>query len=633
MPAVLTPPLIAIVGPPNAGKTSLFNALTGTGSQPVNYPGATVEYALGTARKAWGVPLRIADTPGTYSLSPKSPEEQVTFQVLFGNAIEKPNVVIVVLDGTQLSRHIPLARQVIETGYRVVLAITMHDLLAKEGTQLDPKLLSKELGTQAFLINATQPESLRELVRETARLAAQPPSTVIEPAAWSANRLTTELQWAARTQEKVVTKAPNLAANPRSLTAETRKLDAVFLHPVWGLAIFTVIMAALFTSIFSLAAPAMDFISESFEKFAALILEFAPHSLWADFLAGGIVLSLGAILTFVPQIMILFLGITLLEDSGYLARAATLIDRPLTRLGLNGRSFVPLLSGYACAIPAMLAARTIPSKKERWLTLWVIPLMSCSARLPVYSLLLAFLFWEQPAWKPGLALAGIYLLSLIVGAVSAAVVNRWLPREECSFFLMELPLYRRPSLSGVFKTVAMRTQSYLKKAGPAIFVFATALWALTTFPNYRATDPSEKLHSSYAAQAGRWINPWMEPMGGDWRTGVSLISAFAAREVFVSSLGLVLQVSETDEEKREVSLLQSMQTVKRSDGTPLFTTASTAGLILFVLIALQCMSTVAVARREFGGWKMPLLQLVSFNLLAYAVAVLAVQGLHLLGVQ
>lgn len=623
--------VIALVGPPNAGKTTLFNALTGTGSRPINYPGATVEYALGTTKRTWGQEIRIADTPGIYSLSPKSPEEEVTLQILQGKTSDRTTAVIVVADGTQLSRHLPLVRQVIETGCPVLVAVTMTDLLEREGRRLDTQLLSRKLGAEVLATHARENRGLADLVSKVAKLSRQDGTARPMPA-WSAARQALELKNAAQIAEEVVVPLDGPAIKTQSAADTTRRLDRWLLHPVWGLAIFTAIMALLFTSIFWVAAPAMDAITGTCEWLAAKILAAAPGRLWADFLAGGIVLSAGSILTFVPQIMILFLGITLLEDSGYLARAATLIDRPLSRLGLNGRSFVPLLSGYACAIPAMLAARTIPNRKERWLTLFIIPLMSCSARLPVYSLLLAFIFWGQPAWKPGVALTVIYLFSLVVGAAAATLVNRLIRANDPSFFMMELPLYRPPSIRAVLNNVLLKTQSYLVKAGPAIFVFATVLWAATTFPHYNAPTPSEKFNHSYAAQAGHFITPVMEPMGGDWRTGVALISAFAAREVFVASLGLVLQVTESAEGQQEASLLSAMQKAERADGSPLFTPASCVGLILFFLIALQCMSTLVVARREFGGWKFPILQLVSFNLVAYVLAVSTVQTLHFFGV-
>lgn len=618
-------PLVALVGPPNAGKTSLFNALTGTGGRPVNYPGATVDYAVGEVRKNLGIHLRVADTPGVYSLSPKSIEEQVTVDILFAPDREHPRACVVVADSTQLSRHLPLVRQVVESGYAVVLAVTMKDIDEAEGWRLDTQSLALALDVEVVQLQAAHGEGMSELLRAMSR-AVEKKTAIARPHPWSTERQETERKWAAEIARKTRSR---LRPSTVSYAERTRALDRVLLHPIWGVAIFNAIMACLFTAVFWLAAPAMDAISSVFDNTAVWLLQRFGSSLGMDFLANGLVLSMGAIMTFVPQIAMLFLVITLLEDSGYLARAATLVDRPLARLGLNGRSFVPLLSGYACAIPAMLAARTIPNRRERWLTLWIIPLMSCSARLPVYSLLLAFLFWGEPAWKPGVALAALYLASMVIGATMSGIVHRLLPKDKMSFFVLELPLYRSPQALSVLKNVAARTQSYLVKAGPAIFVFAVVLWAATTFPNSRAETPAEKLRTSYAARAGQFIDPIMEPMGGDWRTGIALISAFAAREVFVGSLGLVLQASEKENPEDFPTLLQSMRTAKRKDGSPLFTAASTTGLILFFLIALQCMATVAVARREFGNWKLPILQVLTFNLIAYAAAVAVVKGAQL----
>jgi ferrous iron transport protein B len=343
---------------------------------------------------------------------------------------------------------------------------------------------------------------------------------------------------------------------------------------------------------------------------------------------------------FVPQIVILFLLVGLLEDTGYLSRAATLIDKPLSKLGLNGRSFVPMLSGFACAIPAMMAARTINSKREKFITLFIVPLFSCSARLPVYALLVSFLFYGSPAWKAGLTMAAIYIFAIVIALGSAALLNKFVKFNETSFFMMELPYYRRPSLGSVVRGVWTRTHGYLTRAAPVIVVLSMAMWVAGNFPRHNG---EANLAQSYLATAGRVLEPVMEPMGGDWRTGVSLISAFAAREVFVSSLAVMLnftdsdnepagEASSQDEEAAERSLLQKMREAKTDSGRPLFTTSSAVGLILFFVIALQCLTTVGVARREFGNWKIPLVQLALFNGVAYAIAVAAVQLLQFLGI-
>lgn len=626
-----TAPFIALVGSPNCGKTTLFNRLTGLSANVVNYPGATVDYMVGGIHSDWASHtvggLKIVDTPGTYSLFPKSPEERVAVSVLFETpALGKPKAVICVADSTQLSRHLFLFRQLKEAQFPVVVALTMNDLAEKEGFAVDAAKLSETLGVPVIPVDGRSGKGIPELLAAAAKVPSDCAPSRLEP--WTSSRQWQELQGIARTSSDVCcrkTKPPGTGPRER-----TRFVDSIVLHPLGGMLLFALIMGGMFSSVFWMAAPLMETISVFFDDVARRIVDYAPTSLWADLLGNGLMVSIGAVMVFTPQIFILFIVISILEDSGYLARAASLVDKPLSKIGLNGRSFVPILSGYACAIPAMLAARTIPGRKERFLTLLIIPLMSCSARLPVFALLLGFLFWEKPAWQPGLALAGLYFLSLLVGALIAALVRRWLKIEEKSFFILELPVYRVPNWRAVLKTSYQKTLDYVWEAGPVIFTLAVLLWAATTFPKYDAADPAEKLEGSYAAKAGHFIDPLMEPMGGDWRTGVALISAFAAREVFVSALAVVFHVPEEDEASG--SLLGRMQQAKARDGSPLFTTASIVGLILFFMIALQCMATVGVAKREFGGWKYPIYQLVGFNVLAYVVAVAAVQGLHAFGI-
>jgi ferrous iron transport protein B len=617
---------IALVGSPNCGKTTLFNRLTGMSADVVNYPGATVDYIVAPLNAQWGTGLRVVDTPGTYSLFPKSPEEKVAVNVLFDTPrLGKPKAVVCVADSTQLSRHLFLLQQLKASGFPVMLALTMGDLASKEGFEIDAAKLSQDLGVEVVCVDGRSGRGLQQLVDLSRNLPSQ--HTPAPLTKWPFEKQWQELQKIAVLSNDCRKPVKSTGRSPR---AWTRWVDNIVLHPALGLLVFCLIMGGMFSSVFWMAAPLMEAISVLFDDLARQIIGFAPNSLWADLIGNGLVVSIGAVMVFTPQIFILFVVISILEDSGYLARAASLVDKPLSRIGLNGRSFVPLLSGYACAIPAMMAARTIPSRKERFLTLLIIPLMSCSARLPVFALLLGFLFWGQPAWQPGLALAGIYFLSLLLGAGVAAIVRRRLKFDEKSFFILELPVYRAPNWRAVLKSSHQKTLNYVLEAGPVIFTLAVLLWAATTFPNYDATEPSAKLEQSFAAKAGRFIDPLMEPMGGDWRTGVALISAFAAREVFVSALAVVFHAPEADEDS--ASLLGRMQQAKARDGTPLFNTASIWGLIVFFMIALQCMATVAVARREFGNWKYPMAQLIGFNVLAYVAAVAVVQTLLHFGI-
>jgi ferrous iron transport protein B len=625
--------VIALVGSPNSGKTTLFNWITGSRFKTVNYPGATVDYSVGTTHERFGDSLKVMDTPGTYSLDPKSPDERVTLEAIYAHRVYGASkVVISVADATNLGRQLFVTKQLIESGFRVVLAVTMSDLTREQGQVLDTAELANELRIPVVSIDGRLGGGVQELIDTVRKEHAAARKTPHEFRAWDAERIETTLKQTTAIAGKVLKLDTKAQARKQRRTARerTRAIDRWLLHPVWGLLAFIGLMTALFSSIFWAAAPVMDVVDKSLSWAGDQLLALDQTNLVLQFLANGVIASVASVFVFVPQIFILFIGIVLLEDSGYLARSATLIDKPLSKLGLGGRSFVPLLSGYACAVPAMMAARTINSKRERWLTLFIIPLMSCSARLPVYALLLSFLFHDQPAWRAGLMLTGIYFASLIVGAIAALIAGQFLKIDDKSFFMLELPVYRKPQLRLVLRQAFTRTQNYVRRAGPPIFAFALLVWLATTFPHFRA-DPSERLSTSYAAQAGRLIEPVFEPMGGDWRTGVGLISAFAAREVFVSSLAVVFQVADKEATLQD-TLLQKMTEAKAPNGMPLFTVATVLGLIVFFMIALQCLSTVIIAVRESGGWKFALVQLIVFNVVAYVLAVGIVQGLRAIGI-
>ncbi|MCB0327295.1 MAG: ferrous iron transporter B [Bdellovibrionales bacterium] len=619
-----------MMGAPNAGKTTLFNELTSLNHKTVNYPGSTIDYSVGKVSKIFGSSFTLIDAPGTYSLFPKSPEEKVAVEALYGQLPwGQAQTVLVVMDGTQLSRHLYLLRQLIESQFNIVVAVTMADLLFAQQCDFDEQKLEVTLGVPVVALSSHTGEGLQELVDALEDSFTQLPQKVLPPPIWDNEQKAIMLAENKRLRDAVLRRDDALV--PGELLEKSEQIDRYLLHPVLGPVFFILIMALIFISVFWMAAPPMDWIDGAFAHLSQWIADVGSGSLVSDFLAHGMVASIGAVLVFVPQILILFFGISLLEESGYLARACSLIDKPLSALGLNGRSFVPLLSGNACAIPAMMAARTIPSKREKWITLFIVPLMSCSARLPVYALLLSFLFWGQEAWKPAVALVGIYGFSLVIGALFSSILHLYLPKDQLSFLIHELPAYRKPMLKKIVWGSIEKTWSYVKKAGPIIFVFAVILWIATTFPNYKASSDVERLDSSYAAAAGQWIEPLMKPMGVDWRVGTGLVSAFAAREIFVSAMALMFHVTEEDEDQIQSSLLDSMRQAKTSDGKSLFTVSSVIGLIIFFVIALQCMSTVGVARKEFGSWKAPILQLILFNLVAYTLAVVAVQSLRLIG--
>lgn len=611
--------MIALVGRPNSGKTTLFNWLTGSRFRAVNYPGATVECYLGNTHDRYGDSVPVIDTPGTYSLFPKSFDEKVTYQTLFENykAFDVQGAVVV-MDATQWQRQLPLVEQMKEAGIPSVIALTMTDMLRKEDQILDDKKLSELVGVPVVPIDGQLGGGVPELVEQVRLLERK--SGFTPPPLWDEAKYQMSKEHAANFSKQIQKDKKQL--NNLSYFENTRKLDNILLHPVMGLLLFFAVMFGLFSSIFWLADPFMGWVDEGFGYLSDLLLQWGGEdSLVADWLANGVVASFGAVMVFVPQIFILFFGISFLEDSGYLARAATLIDKPFSAIGLSGRSFVPLLSGYACAVPAMMATRNIRSSTERWIAMFIIPLMTCSARLPVYALLLSFLFFGEAAWKPGMALAALYFGALALGAVSAAIVNRLIPKGEESSFLMELPYYRRPSIRVVLRTAITRTKAYIRRAGPIIFILSMVVWLGSTFPRNGEISESEQLKHSYIGQAGQIIEPIFEPMGSDWRVGVGLISAFAAREVFVSSLAIVFDVTSETEEGLTDSMISSMKKAQWPDGSPLFTFASVMAILVFFMIALQCLSTFAIAIREMRSWKFALTQLIVLNVVAYVLAV------------
>ena len=622
---------VALVGPPNSGKTTLFNWLTGSKVRPVNYAGSTVDALRGTTLPQYGEPLEIIDTPGAYSLRPHGRDEEVTLAEL--NETKNLRLILAVVDGTQLNRQLYLVRQLQTLGIPLVLAVTMMDLVRKSARHLDLEKLAELVEVPVVGIEGRLGGGVADLV-EVARARAESISDRTTPDLdWSDARIESEIAIA----EEWTRAASTVREGGVDALSSSAKLDRVFLHPVWGVVIFTLVMATLFSSIFWLAAPLMGLVDYAFTALAHGMRLALGTGVLADFLAGGIVPGFAAVLIFVPQIFILFLFFTLLEDSGYLARAATIVDGPINNLGLSGRAFVPLLSGFACAVPAIMACRNLRSVRERWITILIIPFMTCSARLPVYTLLLAFLFSGSPSGglKAGLALTALYLGGLILGAVAAVISNRIKPPGQGSTFLLELPIYRLPKWIFTFRVALRRTRSYLVKAGPTIFCFVLALWMGTHFPHEDKANPAERLQRSAVGRVGSLIEPVFRPLGLDGRVGLGMMSAFVAREVFVSSMAVIFSLVTDEADAKEdglrESLLERMRDAKKPDQSLLFTTSSVVGLIVYFMIALQCLSTTGIVWRETGSWKFAAGQLLAFNVLAYVVAVGLVQGLRALG--
>ncbi len=671
-------PLITLVGPPNSGKTTLFNYLSGKNFKTVNYPGATVEFSVSKLLDKYKINANLLDSPGIISLVPNSPDEKVAVNSLYSHPqYGIPDVVVATADASQLSRHLLLINQLIECGFKVVVAITMHDILERKGYKLSIKSLSDELGCRVIKVDGRNGNGVSDLlsaVKEELEEAENDDNKIIPsffdtsvgleklissykniekieqnvlfPYSGNGNGINID----AANEKLVVLNDLSIKKITHKPDENTLKIDRFLLHRTWGIISFFVIMSLTFTSIFWLADPLMKLVDDLFGLLSSAAIDIFGYTWLGDFLANGVISGTGAVMVFVPQIMILFLILGLLEDTGYLARGAMLIDKPLSKIGLNGKSFVPMLSGFACAIPAMLATRTIPNKRERLLTIFIIPLMSCSARIPVYALLIAFLLPADKLWMGGLLLAAIYIFSTSSSLIVAGIVNKFknkiINEEDSSSFILELPAYRRPKLSVVLNNTYNSSKVYVKKAGPIILAFSVILWFLTYFPNPNPqinttglnqeqivqAQKAERLQHSYAADIGKIIQPVMTPIRMDWRVGVALMSAFAAREVFVSSMALIFKVTSNDD-NLQASILNAMRSAE-IDGTgqKLFTTSTIIGLIIYFIFALQCISTIAVSRKETGGWRIPILQILIFTSTAYLLTFITVHGLRALGV-
>ncbi len=669
-------PLITLVGPPNSGKTTLFNYLSGKNYKTVNYPGATVEYSISKLQKKYNFEASILDSPGIISLIPNSPDEELSIDSLYSHPrFGIPDLIVVTIDASQLSRHLLLAKQLIDAKFNVVLVLTMTDILNRKGFDISLPDLTNELNCNVVKVDGRTGKGIDELIKVieknilNGRLKPRQ-NPIRQNGNIHFDKLIGYYKEIENIEDKVIFKS-NKDANPSDLETANKKLnilnnpqarnnigidqttlkvDKILLHKAWGLVLFFFIMSITFTSIFWLAQPLMELVDSAFGYLAYEATVLLGNNWFGNFIANGVISGTGAVLVFVPQIIILFLILGLLEDTGYLARGAMLIDRPLSKIGLNGRSFVPMLSGFACAIPAIMATRTIPNKRERLLTIFIIPLLSCSARLPVYALFLAFLFPMSKAWIAGLVLAGIYIFSTISATLIASLVNKFnnkiIKEVDNSSFILELPSYRIPKLKVVATNTYHSSMAYVKRAGSVILLLSIVIWFLTYFPDYNPQVNSssmsqeqaeqligsERLSHSFAADLGKFIQPVMSPLGLDWRVGVSLIPTFAAREVFVSSLALIFKVT-GDKSTLQTSIIREMrQATIAGTGKKLFTTATIIGLIIYFIFSLQCISTLAISRKETGSWRIPLIQLFVFTAAGYILSFVAVNGLRLIGI-
>lgn len=668
-------PLITLVGQPNSGKTTLFNYLSGKNYKTVNYPGSTVEYSISKILGKFSINANILDSPGIISLIPSSPDEKISVDSLFSHPkFGKPEIVIVTVDSSQLSRHLYLVKQLIDANFNVIVVLTMLDILRKKNLDISENKLSEILGCKVIKIDSRSGKGIKDLLLSIKNSISEInfneelfPELNIHN---QKEKLLESYRHIEEIEKEVLfCKEPengnnhfdlneankklivlNSIRQPNKPDNLTLKIDKFTLHRFWGIIIFFLVMSVTFTSIFWLASPLMNLINDLFSLLSSGSEVLFGDTLFGNLISNGLLNGLGSVLVFLPQILILFLILGLLEDSGYLARGAMLADKPLSMIGLNGKSFVPMLSGFACAIPAIMATRTISNKRERFLTIFIIPLMSCSARIPVYVLLVAFLIPQDKPWVGGIALSAIYIFSIFSSLIIASVVNKFqekiIKESDNSSFILELPAYRKPKLSDVLNNTFKNATQYIKKAGPVIIYLSVFLWILTYFPN---TNPqvnesgksekeiselknSERIMTSYASSLGKIIEPVMKPLGLDWRVGVSLIATFAAREVFVSSLALIFKI--TDEgDNIQNSILKAMKDAKiENTGEKLFTTATTTGLIIFFVFAMQCLSTVAISKKETGSWRIPVLQILVFSSIAYILSFLTVNGLRFFGI-
>ena len=648
------PLTIAVAGNPNAGKTRLFNSLTGLRQKVANYPGVTVESKTGqwTLRPELP-PARLIDLPGLYSLDATSLDEEIARDILLGRAesIAKPDAIVIVVDATNLVRNLYLATQLMETGQPIVLALTMFDLAERSKLKIDIKKLSAALGVAVVPVVAKQRRGLEELAQAVL-------------ATWSAPERQSKLIRRYALIEQIVSDAVETADEGKPGVSE--RIDRVVTHKFLGPAILLLVLLLVFQTIFSLARLPMNLIDHVFGALAETAHAHLPAGVFTDLLADGIIAGVGAVLAFLPQILLLFLFISILEDSGYMARAAFLMDRLMRAVGLHGKAFVPLLSSFACAVPGIMATRTIENPKDRIATIMIAPFMSCSARLPVYTLMIAAFFSGQKVLGV-VSLGALIILAMYVLGIAVAIIVAWILKHTILNappppFVMELPPYRLPDVGNVAHTLLARSTVFLKRAGTVILSISILLWALVAFPRAGSTrlplgeekgeralraqfptlslpqgerapasdSASQQIQNSFAGRAGRMIEPVIAPLGFDWKIGIGLISSFAARETIISTLSIVYNVGETSDNKSS-SLVGAMQNAKRPDGSPVWTPLVGISLMLFFLLACQCMSTVAIVRRETNSWRWPLLMVGYMLVLAYLASFVTYQGGRLLG--
>ncbi len=693
---------IALVGNPNSGKSSLFNHLTGLNQKIGNFPGVTVDKKTGTATLTNGEKVKIIDLPGTYSIYPNSTDEKVVFDILANktNALY-PDVVVVIVDASNFKRNLLLFTQIHDLRIPSILALNMMDIVEKTGLSIDEKKLSAELGVPVLPMKARSGKGIDQLKKILVDIELTDYQPIFNPRK-HAEQAIDEVKKAFSIEEdylayqtlqqfrinsSLTQSEKNLLQDiadkfqfnrddlRRTETLErysainhfidgsikenftilpkrvTQKLDKMFTHKIWGYAIFLAILFMIFQSIFTWATVPMDIIDVAFSSLSTYLGNLLPDSALSRLLTEGLIPGIGGIVIFIPQIAILFAFIAILEETGYMSRVVFLMDKIMRKVGLSGKSVVPLISGVACAIPAIMATRTIENWKERLITIFVTPFMSCSARLPVYTILVALVIPNKLAFGifnlQGVALMGLYLLGFAMAMLSAAVMKMILKSNQRSFLVMELPTYKMPRWKNVGLTMIEKSKAFVFEAGKIILAISVILWVLASYgpgdhiENAEAEvrsinidqplSPTDfdhqvqayKLENSYAGIFGKAIEPVITPLGYDWKIGIALITSFAAREVFVSTMATIYSIGDTDEENTIKSRMK--KEINQETGGPRYNLATGISLLLFYVFAMQCMSTLAVVYRETNGWKWPLIQLGYMTAVAYISAFMAFQ--------
>ncbi len=691
---------IALVGNPNSGKSSLFNALTGLNQKVGNFPGVTVDKKTGSLWLDDQQQAELIDLPGTYSLYPRRADEWVAYKVLMGADPDiQTDVVLLVADASNLKRNLLFCSQIIDLKIPVVMALTMNDIAAKKNINIDISGLEAELGIPVVAVNPRKNKgigNLKKILQQVARIHAATHTRdfidtkkLAPEAIHGVQQLVPQLSDYASVhylinheqfplnntlQAAIEQVEIDHKFNPTKTQAEeimqryhrirqimqqnvvepgplekklfTDKLDNLLLHRTWGYIILLTVLFLLFQSIFWLARFPMDGIEWSFQQASSWLGNVLPQAWWSDLFINGIVAGLSGILVFVPQIMILFGLITLLEDTGYMARISFLSDKLMRKVGLNGKSVMPMISGFACAVPAIMSTRNIENRKERLLTILITPLMSCSARLPVYTILISLVIDDKYYFGflslQGLVMMGLYLLGTTMALIVSYVMKWFVKIQEKSFFILELPVYRAPRWKNAAITMVEKARIFVTDAGKVIMVISLLLWFLSNYgPDHRISKledkyavlmqqmpaqkdslqkhlSTEKLQNSYAGILGKTIEPVIAPLGYDWKIGIALITSFAAREVFVGTMATLYSVEESDNS----SLREKLQSARHPDGRPVYTLAAALSLMVFYVLAMQCMSTLAVVRRETKSWKWPIFQFTYMTILAYSMSFL-----------